>query len=377
MNTRGGKLRLLKSAVIYGANASGKSNSIEALDYMCTRIIFDSLNIADGKTFFQRFRLDKKSELAPSEFEVIYTRGETRYQYGFVLQTERVTEEWLFVYESDKPQKWFSRKISPDTGEDVYEFSSYLKGPKKTWEKTTSKDALFLSVAARLNSEQLRHAYDWFKGNFRFLWPGRVPSTSFYRMKPSLSVLENEQYKKKVQSILLAADIGIQDILITKKPGEREIGLFFSHQTSDDVVELFELEDESLGTQRLFRLSFDILKIMDSGGVLVVDELESSLHPLLLRHVVNLFNSAENKNGAQLIFTTHDAGLLDNKIFRRDQVWFTEKDDSSATVLYPLTDFSPRKEESFASGYLSGRYGAIPFLSDFKMGESGEHDDGE
>lgn len=388
VNTKGGKLRLLKSAVIYGANASGKSNLVEAFNYMRMRIKFDSIGARNGRC--KRFRLDTESNSKPSEFEVSYIQDEIRYQYGFSLQNERVVEEWLLVYESDKPQEWFSRKISPDTGEDVYKFSSHLRGPKKTWEKTTREDALFLSIAARLNSEQLGRVFYWLSIKFRFLKHDMLPPQIL--LSGLLPLLEDERYKKGVLDFLYAADLGIQDVLLITEErratdvrftvpsdGKNEISKLkplFSHHVNGGGYEFFELEDESAGTQRLFRMSFEILQVMRSGDTLIVDELESSLHPLLLRFVVNLFNSAENKSGAQLIFTTHNSDLLDNKIFRRDQIWFTEKDDSHATVLYPLTDFSPRKSEALASGYLSGRFGAIPFLSDFKIGETEDARDG-
>ncbi|MDR1874893.1 MAG: ATP-binding protein [Synergistaceae bacterium] len=136
------------------------------------------------------------------------------------------------------------------------------------------------------------------------------------------------------------------------------------------------MQEESKGTQRLFLLAFFILRILKEGGVMIIDELESSLHPMLARFIVGLFNSAENRNGAQLIFSTHEAGLLDIKeTFRRDQIWFVEKDSSQATVLYPLTDFNLRKEANVESGYLTGKYGAIPFLTAFSFADS-EGDNG-
>lgn len=376
VNTKAGKLRLLKSAVIYGANASGKSNLVDAFDYMC-------LWVLGGYRKPTKFRLDANSKNEPSEFEATYIENGIRYQYGFSLLEERVAEEWLLVYESDKPQEWFSRKFSSDTGEDVYKFSTYLKGQKKTWEKATRAESLFLTTAVMLNSDQLRLVDHLFATTF-ILNAGEI-----FFSEENIALLKNKEFKERVLSLLSGADLGIADISILvetarvlnmeKRVFEEEnqnLRPVFSHRTNAGGREFFELYEESAGTRQLFNLSFHILEVVNEGGTLIVDELESSLHPLLLRFVVNLFNSAENKNGAQLIFTTHDAGLLDNKIFRRDQIWFTEKDDSHATVLYPLTDFSPRKNEALASGYLSGRYGAIPFLSDFKIGEARDSGDG-
>jgi AAA15 family ATPase/GTPase len=163
--------------------------------------------------------------------------------------------------------------------------------------------------------------------------------------------------KKQGESFAETAELEIK----TSRP-------VFIHNYGDGLTEEFELSEESIGTQRLFYLSPYILNAMKTGGTIVIDELESSMHPMLVRFVVNCFNSAKNKNGAQLIFSTHNSSLLDIKeVFRRDQIWFAERDESQATVLYPLTDFNPRKEASVESGYLSGRYGAVPFLKDFYL----------
>ena len=382
----GNGLRVLKSAVIYGANASGKSNLIDALFFMKLRVQINSF-YANRPSVCPRFRLDAGSKNSSSEFEVTYMNEGIRYQYGFSLLGNRVGEEWLLVYKSDKPQEWFRRSVDTETGEDVYRFSSYFKGQKRTWQASTRVDALFLSTAVELNSEQLRPVYNWFLVNM-----GIFQSEPFPQSADLLRLLANEDYKKGILSFLSTADLGIRDvnILVEKKAipsfhprkdnGDQEslaveegtvkekvLVPVFSHMMEDGGVELFELNDESHGTQRLFELSFHMLNSVKIGGAMIIDELESALHPLLIRHIISLFNSTQNVNGAQLIFSTHDAGLLDTEIFRRDQIWFVEKDASQATVLYPLTDFSPRKNEALESGYLSGRYGAIPFLSDFDI----------
>lgn len=140
----------------------------------------------------------------------------------------------------------------------------------------------------------------------------------------------------------------------------------FNHKTEKGNATL-ELHEESLGTQRLFALSGPILEILKKGKVLIFDELDSSLHALLAKKLVDLFHSGTNSNGAQLVFTTHDTALLQNDLLRRDQIWFIEKDNDQSSKLYPLTDFSPRKGESLEKGYLIGRYGAVPFLRDLDL----------
>jgi AAA15 family ATPase/GTPase len=373
--------RLLKSAAIYGPNAGGKSNLLQALGFMKTKIVGRSFfyeymeNDRDGACPF--FRLDRNSKDTPSEFEVTYIENGARYQYSFALLRERVVEERLLVYKADKPQEWFHRTVDAQTDTDVYKFSAYFKGQKTVWQKSTRKEALFLSVAANLNSEQLRSVYDWF-------WSlSIIADLRFFLNLGEISAsLKDARIKRDVMTLLSAADIGIADVISRteiekvqiRQKDTKELQILeqelqrpvFVHRNNEGAGEEFELQEESRGTQRLFLLTFYLLRILKKGGVLVLDELDASLHPALARFVVGLFNSANNKNGAQLIFSTHNAGLLDIKeIFRRDQIWFVEKDKTQATVLYPLTDFNPRKDAAVESGYLSGRYGAIPFLTDF------------
>jgi AAA15 family ATPase/GTPase len=378
--------RLLKSAAIYGPNAGGKSNLLQALDFMKAKVVegafsYEFLNIYGYKTC-PFFRLDQNSKDTPSEFEVTYTENGTRYQYSFALLRERVIEEYLLVYKSDKPQEWFHRAVDVQTDEDVYKFGTYFKGQKMTWQKSTRKEALFLSVATSLNSEQLQPVYNWFSS--LSIVDKMVNVRLSPRMDGMLDTLKDAEIKHNMMALLYVADAGIADVVSRTETAvipsirkdakdiqfverERQEPVFV-HRSGAGTDEEFELWEESLGTQRLFFLAFDLLRILKGGGVLVLDELESSLHPMLARFVVDLFNSAGNKNGAQLIFSTHNAGLLDIKeIFRRDQIWFVEKDRDQATVLYPLTDFNPRKDASVESGYLTGRYGAIPFLTNFTL----------
>jgi AAA15 family ATPase/GTPase len=384
--------RLLKSAVIYGANASGKSNLLQAIRFMKEKVLRNHVvdeHFPNGEyNDCPFFRLDRISKDNPSEFEVTYTSKGIRYQYGFSLLRERVVEEWILVYKADKPQEWFRRTIDGKSGEDIYKFSSYFKGQKSIWQKSTRKNALFLSVAISLNSEQLQPVYEWFK-TLMFM-NNLLP---YYRVW-GYDFLEDEKIRNDILSFIAASDLGIADIAvkseirqISQKPADKTNGTapefierevkrpVFIHQLGNGSSEEFELNEESGGTRRLFQLAYFIWITLKEARVLIVDELESSLHPMIARFLVGLFNSEGNKDGAQLIFSTHEAGLLDIKeTFRRDQIWFVEKDKSQATVLYPLTDFNPRKDADIESGYLTGRYGAIPFLTGFSLnGDEGGH----
>ena len=374
-------LDILKSAVIYGANASGKSNLIDAIAFMRTTVMNSEQTELKHLYPVPVFKLSGENK-DNSEFEAIFIIEDTRYQYGFTIHKDRFfIEEWLLAYKSDKPQEWFHRKYDFSAKEYTYKFSSYFKGQKKLWQKSTRNDSLFLSVAVQLNSEQLKPLYSWFMKLIVQTPSGRISNMI------SLRYLENEEQRRAILAMMISADVGISDIRLEEidfshksyqnhpsypflrdDKGSKVKMPFFIH-TDDRGLDIdFALNEESDGTRRLFMLAPFILNVLKNGRVLVVDELESSLHPKIIRFIVGLFNSAENNpKGAQLIFSTHYSGLLDKEVFRRDQIWFVEKNKSQATELYPLSDYRPRSGEALEKGYLIGRYGAIPFLSEFKL----------
>lgn len=372
--------RLLRSAVIYGANASGKSNLIKALQFMRGVVAESATVIQPGLSFaVQPFRLDAQSAKEPTGFEVTFIVDGIRYQYGFSMTPQRIVSEHLLVYKAFKPQRWFVRHYDAQKGKDVYEFGPGLKGPKALWEGATRPNALFLSMAVQLNSEALRPIFDWFVN-------GLVIFNEQAKLSPQVSIqmLQQAEGHRQICEFLSAADISIADIeVITRKvPGQavhfdlaagkvevsnkevEEHQLRFSHVTEQGRA-VFDLMDESNGTRILLFLSGPVLDILQKGLTLVIDELDTSLHTLLVREIVRLFHRPEiNTGGAQLIFTTHDTSLLDApNLFRRDQIWFVEKDRDQASELVSLSEFSPRKNEALERGYLMGRYGGIPFLT--------------
>lgn len=374
--------RLVRSAVLYGPNAGGKSNLLRGLDFM-RAVVMQSATLQAGQLLnFSPFQLNDDTRSQPGCFEVTFIRDGVRYQYGFELTRQRITGEFLLVYKAFKPQQWFRRTINPETGQDHFEFGSNLLGPKNTWRESTKPNSLFLSTAVQLNSEQLRQVFDWFVQELIIVdlsTPWNLDAES------SIGMLKEPEGKRKVCAFLSAADISIADIQVTSRKlmrpslvpnsatgqlehitQEREIhDLQFLHTTEAGKA-LLQLADESMGTQRLFALTGPILSILDKGQTLVVDELDTSLHPLLVRRLVCLFHSPKtNPKGAQLLFCTHDSSLLDQSLFRRDQIWFVEKGPEQSSKLYPLTEFSPRKNEALEAGYLAGRYGALPFFRDW------------
>ena len=370
---------LLKSAVIYGANASGKSNIINALAFMKGVVAESATQIREGQKFyFQPFKLDGISSTKPSEFEITFITDGIRYQYGFSLLAERIISEWLLVYKTSKPQIWFDRRYNPETNEDEYTFSTFLAGEKKLWQKSTRSNSLFLSKAVDLNSSALRPVFLWIVQQLKVIGAGEQPMIEF-----STLLAQKPEGNKQLLEFLNTADFSISELSLEMRK-TREVSLkidgekppvhqvldtealmpVFLHKGAEGAAK-FEIHDESTGTQRMLAFAGPILDVLHNGSVLIVDELDGSLHTKIVRFLLNLINSStSNSKGAQLIFTTHDTSIMDVKILRRDQIWFVEKDQSHATHLYPLTDFRPRKNEALEKGYFVGRYGAIPFIND-------------
>jgi hypothetical protein len=371
--------RVVRTAVIYGPNASGKSTLLQALAFMRAVVAESATVVQPGQTYnVQPFRLDEKFAKQPTEFEITFVDSGVRYQYGFSMTPERIIDEWLLVYRAPKPQQWFNRRFDAQKEIHAYEFSTHLTGSRRLWQESTRPNALFLSTAVQLNSELLRPVFSWIVEKALHLGSGLSPLPDF-----TTELIKSPAGKASVRDFLASADISISDIEVVPRKGvsqhfklgpgtppqvgqiEHELFLpQFLHETKSGSAR-FELYEESQGTQRLYALAAPVLDVLKNGWLLAVDELDSSLHTLLVRRLVSMFHDSRlNPKGAQLVFTTHDTSLLENTLFRRDQVWFTEKDRNQATRLYPLTDFSPRNKEALERGYLAGRYGALPFFTD-------------
>ncbi|SCY89786.1 ATP-binding protein [Rhizobium sp. NFACC06-2] len=370
--------RVLNTAAIYGANASGKTNIIRALQFMQSMVTTSNQVQPDQQNNLTPFRMRPDHETHPTLFEATFLISGKRFQYGFELTRAHVLSEWLLVYESAKPQVWFSRTYNEKKKSRYdYTYSDYFTGSKKLWESATRKETLFLTTAIQLNNEQLKPLYQKFAEDMAIFPDGGGIGYGFSANYAE----ENSRNLSSVVSLIAAADTGICRVSFTKQPGRQfhinlgtgvpevkdtEIDIpQFGHLALGEVYE-FEYGEESAGTQILFSLSGPILDILQRGRLLIVDELDRSLHPLLVQKIVEMFNNPElNSKGAQLIFTTHDVSLLDGKL-RRDQIWFAEKDAAQVSHLFPLLEFSPRKGEALEKGYLGGRYGGIPIFGTTK-----------
>lgn len=367
---------LLPAAVIYGANASGKTNVLLALSFMREAVIHShKFWDADGGVPRTPFAWGEPRD-QPSLFEVTFVLRGTRYAYGFTVDNERVLEEWLFAWPNKRKQVWFERDA------DKFKFGEHLIGANEAVSEVTRSNALFLSTTAQHGHARLLPLYSWFRS---ILGVNLIPESyksnrhiyfSELSIHDRLAEIRNSDQIARIQELLNVADIGIVGIKAIDTEKTRTINgksvkvhqILLQHDDRNSNSWL-DLEEESAGTQALFDMAPFVFSTLDNGGFLLIDELESSLHPLLGKTIVKMFNDPRtNPNNAQLLFTTHDTNLLGTTLgeppLRRDQIWFTEKDKSGATTLYPLTDYKPRKVENLERGYLQGRYGAIPFVGD-------------
>jgi uncharacterized protein len=377
-----GKQRLLRSAVLYGANASGKSNFIVALRVILQLVQGSAERKRDGASAVKPFLLDPSHTGAPSEFELTFVQNGVRYQYGVALDQERVYNEWLVAYPKGSPQTWFERRPQPNSNESDWYFGPRLTGERSRLVGLTRPDALFLSVAAAFNHKQLSTVFEWFQYNLRVIDASQADVV----LAPlTARLLEHDsRLRTTVAGLLRNADLGIRDFSCEERTTEEQdlpvdlpdelrayllkspqLDIQMYHEGGSVIGQPvpFVWEDESLGTRRYFALSGPLAHTLQDGLILAIDELDASLHPVLVQTLVRMFHDpAINRNNAQLIFNTHDTTLLDASLFRRDQIWFVEKDRSGASQLYPLLEYSPRKDEALERGYLRGRYGAIPFV---------------
>ncbi|WP_309731022.1 ATP-binding protein [Chamaesiphon sp. OTE_75_metabat_556] len=360
-------INLLKSAAIYGANASGKSNLVRAISFVRNFV----LNSAVGRKVKDRidteiYKLSKDTENEPSYFEIIFEIGTTRYRYGFEVDRRSVKSEWLYQTLSTQESELFTREEKA-----IEVFDNFSEG--KELNKKTRDNALFLSVVAQFNGEIATKIIDWFDRTLVVIFD-LEDELEYEGMTDE--IMDDDDRRQSLINLVRTLDLGIEDIRIVLTPFE-DVDETFLHEVktahwrydTDNnklSIEQFDLNnEESAGTQKLYRLSGLLLNLLEDGGVLIVDELDSRLHPLITGAIVKLFNSPKtNPKNAQLIFTTHDTNLLSSNLFRKDQIWFTEKNRYGATDLYSLAEYKIPEQSSFEQDYIAGKYGAVPFIGD-------------
>lgn len=373
---------VLRDACLFGANGSGKSSLVDAMAFM-SRFVRTSFRQDAGKGILvEPFLFHSDWRQKPSDFEAIFIHEDTLYQYGFSLTRERVVEEWLFARPkiTGRQRQLFTRTY--DANKNAYEWDIsgvHVKGERDSWKAQTRPDALFLSTAVQLNAEGLRGAYDWLAYRFRAL---NAPDSR--HLNYTEKRFEEEGWKARVIEFLSTADIAISDIrvregkLLDNANLPEQVRDFIKNDAPDAIEYNIEFvrpdekqnaiplpfHEESTGTKNLFELAGPILDVLDNGFTLIVDELNSGLHPLAFQHLIATFCDPEiNKHNAQLIFTTHDSSLLDSEYIGRDQVWMVEKGRDLSARLIPLSDFKPRHDSAgYQKRYLQGRFGGVPRL---------------
>lgn len=378
---------LLRSAAISGPNASGKTNVLLAINFLNTLVVMSHKNQKGDKIKVSPFMLDENCVSKPSRFEVIFIKDDVKYIYGVAVTTEKVVEEYLYYYPKGRKAIIFTRDINRDP---IYIFNTDHTKQKFISSKILD-NVLYLSGATQLNYDKTSVAFDWFKYVLQVIGPTDDPRLQDFTVE---MLNKDESIKALIMKGLSEADLGIDDIsaqikdvsiddLPSEFPDElKKLAVNGTFQTvniksihrgidvnGNEQKVSFEFEDESEGTRRMFSLIGPWIEALINGHVLIIDELETKLHHKLSVFLINLFNNpTQNKNNAQLVFTTHNTNLLDQDLLRRDQIWLTEKNQKfGSTDLYSIVEFSPRNDKNIQRGYLAGRYGALPFVNDGRI----------
>ncbi len=361
----GGRYNLLRSVVIYGANASGKTNLLDALLTMRLLILDSAKDTQKGDPLaLVPFKLNKEKSNGSTKFDITFLINEIRYRYGFLADQTEIKAEWLFQAKKNKEYPLFLRELD---GIDV-DRKRFAEG--LGIEDKTRNNALFLSVVAQYNGKMSSTILDW----FRYVQPFFGTDDDRYH-DIAIDILKDHKLFELIRILIKQVDLGIDDITF-KKGDEGKEQLVSKHAIFENGKVVGEksfdfFSEESEGTKKFLRIISLILQSLFYGGVVIMDELDAKMHQLMSRLILNLFNSRNiNKKNTQLICTVHDTNLLQYGKLRRDQIWFTEKDRKSATDLYSLVDIkvdkgkSVRKDASYSKEYINGHYGAIPFLGD-------------
>lgn len=367
-----GSYNLVRSAVIYGANSSGKSNLVRAMADMKSFILNCSKSNSTDKIDVTPFLLSD-TETEPSHFELIFIIDDIRYRYGYEATQEKVTAEWLYTKEDTKTEKYLFVRQN-----DIINIAkSYKEGVGL--ETRTKHNTLFLSVVDTLNGSIAHQVVVYFS---KLLIPSGIDHKGFSLI--TMGLCENGFAEKDINEFLSKFSLGFtrfdieygEEIQTMRELESRRKKITTTHNKYDahgNIIGSMEFnmsKDESSGTNKLFDLSGCIASSLIVGYSIIIDELDAKLHPILTKKIISLYNNPKtNPNKAQLIFVTHDTNLLSNKIFRRDQIWFVEKDYKEASDLYSLVEFKTsrggkvRNDSSYESDYIKGRYGAIPYIN--------------
>ena len=373
------QVNLLKVAAIYGANASGKTNVLQAFDYMKKRILVSDdskKNSPIDEDNVYSFMINNE----PISLEVeILAKNNKIYKYGFDVLKDSIVSEWLYIKKINKFYSIFEREKNNVTMKSNNKISGLVNIDERT---------LFLNIYSKIDkdNEDFNNVYDWFV-NANYLDLGNPRFEDFINTRISLKILSDEKYKKELLRFIKTFDSGIEGIKTTPDSIEevqnnnRVVKVELIHRGENNELKALPLELESNGTRKMFHLFDFFMDALRNGMVLFIDELDAKLHPLLTRYVINLFHNSETNIGnGQLIYSTHDTVNLNKETFRRDEIWFTEKNRDGVSEMYALSDYilddedgnnksgkKVRNDATYNKDYLTGRYGAIPVLEEFEI----------
>ncbi len=387
-----GKHKALNAIALYGANASGKSNLLLSMSLLDKLINLSGASSSTTKLPYDPFLLQEGWQKRPTYFEITFIIDEVRYRYGLEYHQDRVTSEWLYRKTAGREVNVFLRE------DEIIDTSSALKGNTRVIDaaiESTRPNALFLSMCDNFNIKEAKTIFQWFR-KFQMIDGLNIETIGTVHM------WEDADYREKIRTYMSKLDLGLADVdVITKNfdtselPDSLSDGMksqltkqlsgaksfdiiakhtFFSQEgaVTDELLSWKFAERESAGTNKAFQLSGPVLWTLTNGGVLIIDEIEAKLHPIMTLETINLFlDKQTNPNNAQLIFATHNTNLLTYSELRRDQIYFCEKNTREATEIYSLSDFvylddsKERPDTDKEKRYIEGRYGAVPVLSDF------------
>lgn len=377
-----GGYKVVKTVAIYGPNSSGKSNLINALDNMKNCVI-NSVRLNDKESLpYDPFLLSDEANEEPSHYEVLFLMDGLRFRYGFEYTLDAIIEEWLFVKNNTKKEKPLFIRTEEGIGVSEKDFPEGVGNEVKT-----NDNRLFLSLCAQLGGTISKKVIDWFNNGYQVI--SGLQSANYIRFSKEMFHNKKDGYKEAL-SFFQTLKLGF-DQLITEETefdplslsgnvilrGSKNKGIKFNtihhkyNKNGDAIGDvIFDMDNnESAGTLKLIELSGPIFSTLLNGSILIVDELDAKMHPLISQYIIKLFNDPEtNPKNAQLVFSTHDTHLLSARLLRRDQIWFTEKDNREQTDLYSMMDIvlpdgsKPRNDTNYEKNYINGRYGAIPFI---------------
>lgn len=375
---------LLKSVAMYGPNASGKSNFVKALKFVEQLVLRSAKADVDNPIPVSPFKLDRESIQSDTQFEIDFIEEGIRFNYQISCNETRITHESLVAYPKSRPQLYYERKFSAEAGKDEYVFGTSLEGGRlrHDWARQTGRNTLYLSRAVQQSAEdlrQLRIPFNWFNYRLRIISANRSSGIGNSRTVRACHTGEKEQ----ILEFLNSADIPIADIkvefqkfdpssippdmpagfrdgIIEVLSGEQIAEVSFYHRSTNGELVEFSEKDESDGTLSLFSFAGPWSDVLNKELVLIVDEIDTSLHPMVVHKLIQMLHHSDCK--AQLLFTTHDTSIMSTKFLRRDQYYFVERDSTGASILKPMLAYKGREEDPLEKLYMSGVFGGTPIL---------------